>query len=56
MRSTPRQRQRYADAIDTLLLWQGATREDALRSYDEALLMHELALFPRLVHPQASRA
>jgi hypothetical protein len=36
----------YADAIDTLLLWQSATREDALRSYDEALLMHELALFP----------
>ncbi len=36
----------YADAIDTLLLWQSATREDALRSYDEAMLMHELALFP----------
>ena len=36
----------YADAIDSLLLWQSATREDTLRSYDEALLMRELALFP----------
>jgi N-acetylmuramate 1-kinase len=36
----------YADAIDALLLWQSATREDALRTYDEALLMRELALFP----------
>ena len=36
----------YADAIDALLLWQGATRGDALRPYDEVLLMQELALFP----------
>jgi len=36
----------YADAIDSLLLWQCATREDTLRSYDEALLARELALFP----------
>jgi len=36
----------YADAIDSLVRWQSATREDALRSYDEALLGNELALFP----------
>src|SRR4029079_2197864 len=36
----------YADAIDALLLWQGATRDDVLRTYDEALLSNELALFP----------
>ncbi len=46
----------YADAIDSLMLWQGATREDALRSYDEALLTRELALFPGLVRRQAPRA
>jgi N-acetylmuramate 1-kinase len=37
----------YSDAIDALIRWQCATRDDAqLRSYDEALLMQELALFP----------
>jgi hypothetical protein len=36
----------YADAIDALVRWQGATREGALRPYDEALLRRELALFP----------
>ncbi len=46
----------YADAIDSLLLWQCATREDTLRSYDEALLARELALFPDWYVAQASRA
>src|SRR5262249_53137022 len=37
----------YSDAIDALIRWQGATRDDALlRTYDDALLTHELALFP----------
>ena len=36
----------YADAIDSLLLWQSATRDDTLGSYDETLLTRELALFP----------
>ena len=37
----------YSDAIDALIRWQAATREGALpRSYDDALLTHELALFP----------
>jgi aminoglycoside/choline kinase family phosphotransferase len=36
----------YADAIDTLIRWQAATRDGELRPYDEALLMRELALFP----------
>jgi len=37
----------YSDAIDALIRWQAATREDALpRCYDEALLARELALFP----------
>jgi aminoglycoside/choline kinase family phosphotransferase len=37
----------YSDAIDALVRWQCATRADAqLRSYDDALLMQELALFP----------
>jgi aminoglycoside/choline kinase family phosphotransferase len=37
----------YSDAIDALIRWQAATRVDALpRRYDDALLTHELALFP----------
>jgi len=36
----------YGDAIEALVRWQGATRENALKSYDEPLLMYELALFP----------
>jgi len=36
----------YADAIETLVRWQLATRADALPAYDEALLARELALFP----------
>src|SRR5215468_6020325 len=37
----------YSDAIDALIRWQAATRGDALpRSYDDALLGQELALFP----------
>src|SRR6516164_10930683 len=37
----------YSDAIDALIRWQAATRDDeALRVYDDALLMQELALFP----------
>lgn len=35
----------YVDAIDTLVLWQSATRADVLPAYDEALLTRELALF-----------
>jgi aminoglycoside/choline kinase family phosphotransferase len=37
----------YSDAIDALIRWQAATQADALpRSYDDALLGQELALFP----------
>ena len=36
----------YGDATDALIRWQQATRDDALPSYDEALLARELALFP----------
>jgi len=37
----------YSDAIDALIRWQCATRESGeLRSYDDALLTQELALFP----------
>ena len=36
----------YSDAIDALIRWQRATRDDALPPYDEALLARELALFP----------
>jgi aminoglycoside/choline kinase family phosphotransferase len=37
----------YSDAIDALIRWQAATRDDALpRRYDDALLGQELALFP----------
>ena len=36
----------YSDAIDALIRWQCATRDDALPRYDEALLARELALFP----------
>ena len=35
----------YSDAIDALIRWQLATREDALPRYDEALLGRELDLF-----------
>ena len=36
----------FRDAIDTLLLWQLATRPGVLPPYDEALLRRELELFP----------
>ncbi len=36
----------YSDAIDALIVWQCATREDELPAYDEALLTRELNLFP----------
>ena len=36
----------YSDAIDTLILWQLATREAELPPYDEPLLARALALFP----------
>jgi aminoglycoside/choline kinase family phosphotransferase len=36
----------YAAATDALILWQCATRADALPPYDEALLRRELDLFP----------
>jgi hypothetical protein len=36
----------FADAIDTLIRWQLATRSGELPPYDEALLARELALFP----------
>jgi len=48
----------YSDAIDALIRWQAATRDDAhLEPYDDALLTRELRLFPdwyvakRLGHP-----
>ncbi|MGE5089286.1 MAG: aminoglycoside phosphotransferase family protein [Candidatus Levyibacteriota bacterium] len=36
----------YLDAIDALVLWQRATRDHELPSYDDALLRRELMLFP----------
>jgi aminoglycoside/choline kinase family phosphotransferase len=36
----------YGAATDALILWQRATRPDALPPYDEALLRRELDLFP----------
>ncbi|MEO8003380.1 MAG: phosphotransferase [Betaproteobacteria bacterium] len=36
----------FSDAIDTLIRWQLASRENALPPYDEALLRRELDLFP----------
>ena len=36
----------YVDAIDVLVRWQAATRENVLPAYDEALLDFELELFP----------
>ena len=36
----------YSDAIDALIRWQCATRDDVLPPYDETLLARELALFP----------
>ena len=36
----------YSDAIDALIRWQLASREDELPPYDEALLQRELDLFP----------
>jgi aminoglycoside/choline kinase family phosphotransferase len=36
----------FADATDALVLWQLATRADALPPYDEALLRREMNLFP----------
>jgi aminoglycoside/choline kinase family phosphotransferase len=36
----------FADAIDALLTWQGASRPDVLPPYDAALLQRELSLFP----------
>lgn len=38
--------QLYSDAIDALVQWQLASREDVLPPYDEALLRRELDLFP----------
>ena len=35
-----------SDAIDTLILWQLASRSGVLPDYDDALLRRELALFP----------
>ena len=39
--------QLYSDAIDALIRWQLATRDDELPPYDEALLARELELFPQ---------
>ena len=36
----------YSDAIDALILWQRASRDDVLPPYDDALLRRELMLFP----------
>ncbi len=36
----------YLDALDALVRWQLASRPGALPDYDEALLRHELELFP----------
>jgi aminoglycoside/choline kinase family phosphotransferase len=36
----------YADAIEALIRWQLASREDVLPPYDEALLRRECDLFP----------
>src|SRR4029077_5545923 len=36
----------FADALDTLVRWQRATRADALPPYDASLLRRELMLFP----------
>jgi N-acetylmuramate 1-kinase len=36
----------YSDAIDALIRWQRASREDELPPYDETLLRRELLLFP----------
>ena len=36
----------FLQAIDSLLLWQQASRSGVLPSYDEALLRRELGLFP----------
>ncbi len=36
----------YSEAIDALIRWQCATRENELPPYDEALLRRELDLFP----------
>jgi N-acetylmuramate 1-kinase len=36
----------YGDAIDALILWQRASRDDVLPPYDDALLRRELMLFP----------
>ncbi len=36
----------YSDAIDALIRWQRASRENELPPYDEALLRRELELFP----------
>lgn len=36
----------FSDAIDALIRWQLASREDVLPPYDEALLTRELELFP----------
>ncbi len=36
----------YSDAIDALVLWQCATRDGALPTYDEVRLGRELELFP----------
>ncbi|HUP93567.1 MAG TPA: phosphotransferase [Burkholderiales bacterium] len=36
----------FADAIDTLIKWQLASRADVLPPYDDALLRRELELFP----------
>ncbi len=36
----------YSAAIDALILWQRASRANALPAYDEALLQRELELFP----------
>jgi len=38
--------QLFDDAIDTLVRWQLASREDVLPAYDKALLRRELDLFP----------
>ena len=38
--------QLFGDAIDTLVRWQLASREDVLPAYDEVLLRRELELFP----------
>jgi len=36
----------YGDAMDALVRWQCASRDDVLPPYDDALLRRELALFP----------